>query len=384
LNYASGGGGIYLHVVGSFCLEGKRTRELRWEEIRFRARAPWPWRFARSGLSVCKRERGNTRMETRKESGCRVYKGEALDEIVQAGREHEAVVGVYDEESLRKRQEVRALAIMEGCKTRQLEAKKVKRNKAYWRKVSEEQEESERQIRERLEKLRIRREVQFQKMFEEVTNSNEYTKKVDGMLEYHDAIELRKRKKRFQEWHEKVFSKIQQGISARIERQSQSEHRKMLKKAYSDYLQETNEKDAIFLDIVIESAYDPFEVNRRAIKVDLGSLDDPTKRVLTRYEEESAMMGKGGTEDEPKPTRGMLDVTFWSESKIHSTPHGYFAKLMDPDMQKKKGNSERSANVSTTCASRVTFDHFSFPKNNAGVREEFPKGKRILSSQKKT
>jgi hypothetical protein len=66
--------------------------------------------------------------------------------------------------------------------------------------------------------------------------------------------------------------------------------------AYEAFLQQTNKKPSIFRDIIIESEYDPLELNRQCIKIRCRQpLKDPVKRAVQRTEEENAILA-----DKPK------------------------------------------------------------------------------------
>lgn len=65
-------------------------------------------------------------------------------------------------------------------------------------------------------------------------------------------------------------------------------------KAYQDFIDQTNKKPSIFRDIIIESEYDPLELNRNCIKIRTPYLKDPVKRALQRTEEEQAILAEKG------------------------------------------------------------------------------------------
>lgn len=254
-----------------------------------------------------------------------------------------------------------------------IEEKKVLRNRAYWAKMELVQAQSERAVRDRLEHLRAKKEAHFQKMYHEVLDTKEYTRHVDEMLDFHDQMEERKKQQRYQEWHDKVFSKIQAKIANEMSSRDPEEFRRLLRLEYEKYLQATNEQDTIFLDIVIESAYNPFTVNNHTIQVALGELDDPTQSVITKFRKEQNMIpsanGPRSRSNANLASRGALEVGMWASGKIESTPHGYFSKLI--------GSAGKDSHpVPANAKSRVQLDHFTYPTDRAAVDAEFPKGKR--------
>ena len=263
--------------------------------------------------------------------------------------------------------------------SKHLEAKKVLRNQAYWTRMAEEQAESERQVREKLEASRVGREQKFQGMYDSIVQGEEYMKQVDEMLELHDTVERRKAMARYNEWEEKVYGKIQAHVKAASSREA-AKLRRLRHREYANFLRETNEKDSLFLDIVIASSYDPFTVNRNSLKCATGPLDDPTSRVLAKYREERQMLpgrparGQAPPQQAVAPERGTLPVPMWGQGRLESTPHGYFAKLMktrEPGEQSSSSSSKGRRNRTT-----VAMDHFSFPKGKEAIDREFPRGKR--------
>ena len=84
----------------------------------------------------------------------------------------------------------------------------------------------------------------------------------------------------------------------------------------------------MFLDIVMESDYDPFIPNKRRVKCDVSKLSDPVKRVLTKAEEEKGMVDRSKFATIDHPGREVLDVRQWHTGKIEATPHGHFAMML--------------------------------------------------------
>ena len=153
------------------------------------------------------------------------------------------------------------------------------------------------------------------------------------------------------------------------------------RREFQKFLDTTNAKGAIFRDIIIESEYDPLEPNRNCIKVDTTGLRDPVKRMLDKHHEETSALdaepgGDGGAaRRRPRrpraKTREVLDICEWGAGKIESTPHGYFAKLMD-EAKPPAGDKGKSK----TFESNIPFDHYNVSVGSAATDKEFPVGKR--------
>jgi len=294
--------------------------------------------------------------------GVKVYSKQLLGDLIKdgcnGGEKFE-----YDPEDLKR--------IAKPCrKLDPVEQKKILRNKAYWARMNKVQEESERQVREKLEHIRAKKEQRFQHLTQSIENGDEYLREVDNMLDFHDKMEQRKQLARYNEWNEEVYGRIQRKIKESSEKDAKR-LRKLRQQEYGNFLKETNEKNSLFLDIVIASSYDPFTVNRNGIRCKMGELDDPTQRAVRKYEMEQNMVPSlDGRDKGPDYVRGMLPVNMWASGRIESTPHGYFAKLM----QERDGGARERAELRN--GSRVTMDHFDFPREKGSADSEFPRGKR--------
>jgi hypothetical protein len=122
----------------------------------------------------------------------------------------------------------------------------------------------------------------------------------------------------------------------------------------------------MFLDIILESEYDPLESNRKGIKLKTKHLNDPTTRDIYKTRCEDKLSGKTRP-DTHMSGRETLDILQWGKGNIEATPHGFFSKMMDG-----QGSSKRS----NTTASNVCLDDYA-PPNNEALKAEFPRGKRI-------
>ncbi|CAK9060723.1 Protein FAM228B [Durusdinium trenchii] len=338
---------------------------------------------------------GLASMGSRREGTCRVYAQELLKELVtgcEQDVEEEGKRGGKgrnaDGKGRRKRSggggrkgaktggRMTREEEMERKQKRHLEAKKVMRNKAYWAKMEKIQEQSEREVRDRLEAQRVKKEARFQEMYQAILDGKEYTDNIDRMLEFHEEMERRKRVSRYNEWNENVFGRIQKEIASKLAKRGHSEASKLRREEYAKFLETTNKKSSLFLDIIIESDYDPFVVNRNAITYDGTKFDDPTKRVLAKHQEELDMI-PGQAKAPARASRVTFPVQMWASGKVESTPHGYFSKLMSSSKGgSSSGNQEADAERAQMYKSRSGQDHFEFPKSREAIDAEFPRGKR--------
>ena len=131
-----------------------------------------------------------------------------------------------------------------------------------------------------------------------------------------------------------------------------------------------NQKGAIFRDIIIESDYDPLVANKNAITFKTNPIEDPTKRVLQKGEEEAKMIEPGEVNvSKHQLCRDTFDVKQWASGKVEASPHGHFTKMFRSDGPSSKGNPTQTSNV--------VLDHFNYPTGKKAVDCELPKGKRM-------
>ena len=193
---------------------------------------------------------------------------------------------------------------------------------------------------------------------------------IDKNLKMHEQSVYNNNRRQFEEWNLNVHGKIQSNIASQIDEMSSKELNMKKRNDYSQFLNISNRKSAIFRDIIIESEYDPLEPNRHSIKARTGILKDPTLMLLRKASEEQAMLGENGKKlNTFKISHGnlkvMLPVEQWASGKIEGTPHGRFMKMM---------NAKPKLNATMT--SNLFFDDYTYPRGKDAVDVEMPKGKR--------
>jgi hypothetical protein len=224
------------------------------------------------------------------------------------------------------------------------------------------------------------------------------------MLNNNDENANRKKKNQYQSWNDNVYNALQDGIkehmNATVSAQgvlkcnapstitnnhppARSYHahgplftqdskalNQRKREEYQQFLDAMNEKGAIFRDIIIESDYDPLVANTKGIKFQSARIEDPTKRVLQKGEEEAKMIHPGGASTaQQKNCRDTFDVAQWATGKVEASPHGHFTKMFR--------NSGPSSNSNPTQKSNVVFDQYNYPTGKAAVDCELPKGKKM-------
>ena len=66
-----------------------------------------------------------------------------------------------------------------------------------------------------------------------------------------------------------------------------------------------------------------------------GRINDPTKRVVTKYNEEKKMIDTTQADELKSGGRETLSVLMWGSGKIEATPHGHFAKAYQHSVEAK-------------------------------------------------
>jgi len=248
--------------------------------------------------------------------------------------------------------------------------------------------------KKRMEKLLKERsnkeDKRFSWLLDDLEKSKEVLDTVDKSLDLFTETQRNKKRHQFEDWNQNVHAPIQQKIAQQVDRIDTKSLNKRKNDDYNKFLDITNRKAAIFLDIIIESEYDPLEPNLHAIKTNTMRLKDATHVSQQKAEEENSMLGPNAQAEQPAPgTKGasgkpqpipysskakakeMLPVELWNAGKIEATPYGSFEKLMDSapsDKPNKRASGQKSHGVG---------DHYNYPRTKEALEKEMPKGKRI-------
>jgi hypothetical protein len=187
---------------------------------------------------------------------------------------------------------------------KQQQAKRIMRDKAYWAEQTRMRSESERKVKERLDRKALEKEIRFNNLCTSLDVGKQVQADIDASLDLQEKREQRKREARFQEWSNKIFKPINDKIQDELKRRDVKSLVDMRRREYNKFLETTNQKKSLFLDIIIESDYDPFVPNKQSIRYVTGPMDDPIKRVLTKDEEEKNMIPGVRRETQAPPSRG--------------------------------------------------------------------------------
>lgn len=290
----------------------------------------------------------------------------------------------------RRARDAGSVVIPTAASKKQLEEKKKElRYRNYQIEMIRREAEKQRCVKERLASQKAAKEAEYKTLHSDVVQGTAFVQELDRIMDIADSAEHIKRSKQHKEWSENVYAVIQNKINEQVDAISSTSLNKMKCQDYQKFLNATASNAPLFRDIIIESQYAPLEVNKRAIKANVGTLIDPTSRPVDRYMEESGMLG--GTSDAPKvkpPTsRVTLDTKEWATGRIEDTTHGFMARMLSKAPKAPRSNEipvregtppagVSSIQHTSTSNIGVNFDHYNVATGWQVTQEEFPRGKK--------
>lgn len=176
---------------------------------------------------------------------------------------------------------------------------------------------------QRGEALEQEEDRRLERMLRHIEQEETWVASVDRKLKKHDEQRRNRRQALYKEWEHKVFNTIQQQIDeqlARVRTEDISERRRAL---MEDYIITSNKKlTGLYLDIIIESEYDPFVAHKKLMKYQMSELQDPLKQEINA----ANALPSGKLKPKPRYGRDSLAVELWD--KLDSTPYGRFDRLI--------------------------------------------------------
>jgi hypothetical protein len=222
-----------------------------------------------------------------------------------------------------------------------------------------------------------KKEQTFKRMQDKLEKGKEGAQEVVARMEAVEDRERRNTIANHQHWEREVYDKINGNIVATVNAIDYKQLQKRKGKEFQQFIDQTNKKAALFLDVVIEEEYDPFESNRNDVKAKIRKIVDPTKKAAQNRADEDAV--KRACAINPQPIishqngRETLDVKKWGEGIIQATPCGHFAKMMEVDPTNHPKKQGMGAKLQE---SHFKIDHYNFPnRDNAAAAAEYPPGK---------
>ena len=331
------------------------------------------------------------------EGTCRVYKSDALRELVVDAADETAYAAASEAHALKARPRNASTSRASQEASRRLqEASDDPRLSAAARKLAQKQarearyrEETEQLLRDterwRAEKAK-RREDAFQTMYASVCDGLDgeggVVGEVTATLENNARLRRKKTAALYAEWKEEVFDKIQASVEEQMGRVNIKESEQRRAKAYDAYIRTVNSKakGGVFRDIIIPTDYDPLTLREHTLKYN-GTVRDPMKRDLHKAAREKRDMGvkdMGTTQ-----ARQTLDVIKWAAENIGSTPYGHDSHHFDDDGNFIDHHTGYSGNMTS---SSVSFDHYNPARGREIVEKEQKategKGKRVFPGRR--
>ena len=235
-----------------------------------------------------------------------------------------------------------------------------------------------------LDRTRHSKQVEKDKRFSQLQGSLkeslDFLDTVDRELSLVNETKRTKTRRQFEDWNKAVHGKIQESVLKKVNSISSKELHNRKLESYDKFLAITNRKPAIFRDIIIESEYDPLEINRTTIHAKTGHLKDPLDIDRQKAASELAMVGLKLEDNFNNSDR--LAVPLWAKGKIESTPYGMFASMMTPDDEKEGAvpgvgfvrpeSKQRAEREKKQRGSNVVFDDFNYPTGKHAVDIEMP------------
>lgn len=139
-----------------------------------------------------------------------------------------------------------------------MKAKKLTKFKEFWDHQEEKQKEFDKRVKAKVEANRVLKEQRYQELYHSIQSqeAQDYINGVQRMLDMTDEKARRKGRNRYHEWSDNVYGTIRNQILDEVSKQDEATMGRRRRKAYQEFLDVTNKKEALFRDIIIESEYD--------------------------------------------------------------------------------------------------------------------------------
>ena len=113
---------------------------------------------------------------------------------------------------------------------------------------------------------KLKQEKKFSDSYSSIMEGKALAATIKKQQDLEDQAEHNKTVRQFEEWNLEVYGKIQGRIAEKLDSTTNTLRTAKRNSDFQKFLDVTNSKGAIFRDIIIESEYDPLEVNRNSIK----------------------------------------------------------------------------------------------------------------------
>ncbi|CAH3161578.1 unnamed protein product [Porites evermanni] len=125
-------------------------------------------------------------------------------------------------------------------------------------------------------------------------NENTFVKDVDRFIDHREALDRRKKQMLFKKWSERVYSPVKEKVDEEMNGPNYRHLDKRKRQIYKQYLDYSNKKGVVFLDVMSPEEYDPLVLNANRpapLKAITKKLDDPLiSQGATRLEEDRTVV----------------------------------------------------------------------------------------------
>ncbi|CAH3121639.1 unnamed protein product [Pocillopora meandrina] len=125
-------------------------------------------------------------------------------------------------------------------------------------------------------------------------NENTFVKDVDSFIDHKEALDRRKKQMLFKKWSERVYSPVKEKIDEEMNGPNYRHLDRRKRNIYKKYLDYSNKKGVVFLDVMSPEEYNPLVLNANRpapLKAITQKLDDPLlSQGTTRLEEDRTMV----------------------------------------------------------------------------------------------
>ncbi|GMH32808.1 hypothetical protein BSKO_00642 [Bryopsis sp. KO-2023] len=241
-------------------------------------------------------------------------------------------------------------------------------------KEKRQKEEDFRKATERKHMEHIRRkEERFQQMYQSVLKGLTYGEGITGemqdVLDQTQKVKNKKQKQLFHDWETQVFERIQSRIKRGLDSRPYKEIEERLRSQYDAYIKTSNEKLAVFRDVIIEEDYDPLAAHKSTLCFRSNDIDDPCLQATNKTIREQQEMGiYDPALDKSIPGKVTFSTTMWD--KVEATPYGHCMDTNGNYVLKPASEAER-----VNRKSNIHIDHYDVHKGRDVMMAECPKGR---------
>jgi len=262
---------------------------------------------------------------------------------------------------------------------RQAQIRKVRLQKN-WDEAEKQTQERLRHIRDKTARRKEVKEKKFQKMLEDLDSEQAFKAQTSEYLLLKEQAEKRTKKSLHREWCKNVYNPLQRDIQTKLDAMQTSDIERIRRHDFQEYVDNVNNKEGVFRDIIIESDYNPLKNRSKYTKYSRAKYDavDPLHRDITQSENEARLVKEidpNATQIQPKP-RESLDLLLWD--KLDCTPYARYANKETEVRHIKAVPGQKSRNHSD-----VELDHYTIPKDPALMKRQYFPGGKLIPPEKR-